>query len=53
MNKGLDTYGVKSAKVVQAIEIMTFKGTGTEKDPVRNVKQYWDFDGNLLAENDD
>ena len=25
---------------------------GTEKDPVREVVQYWDFEGNFLAEMD-
>lgn len=28
------------------------RGIGTKKDPVREVTQYWDFDGNFLAEMD-
>ena len=28
------------------------RGLGTEKDPVREVIQYWDFEGNFLAEMD-
>lgn len=28
------------------------RGLGTEKDPARVVTQYWDFDGNFLAEMD-
>ncbi len=44
--------GVKEAKIIQAIETKATRGLGTEKDPARVVTQYWDFDGNLLAEND-
>ena len=36
--------GVKGAKAM--------RGLGTEKDPARVVTQYWDFDGNFLAEMD-
>lgn len=44
--------GTKSAKVIQVIETKSKRGLGTEKDPVREVTQYWDFDGNFLAEMD-
>ena len=44
--------GTDKAKVIQVIETESIRGAGTEDDPVRIVKQYWDFDGNLLAEND-
>lgn len=44
--------GVKSAKVIRVIETKAKRGLGTEKDPVRDVTQYWDFDGNFLAEMD-
>ena len=44
--------GVKSAKIIQVIEIKAQKGIGIEKDPVREVTQYWDLKGNLLAEID-
>lgn len=44
--------GTKSAKVIQVIETKAKRGLGTEKDPVREVTQYWDFDGNFLAEMD-
>lgn len=43
--------GTDSAKVIQVIVTTALKGEGTEKDPVRIVTQYRDFDGNLLAEN--
>jgi len=42
----------KSAKVIQVIETVAIRGTGTEKDPVRCITQYWDLEGNFLAEND-
>lgn len=44
--------GAKSARVIQVIETRAKRGLGTEKDPVREVIQYWDFDGNFLAEMD-
>ena len=44
--------GVKGAKVTQVIETKAMRGLGTEKDPARVVTQYWDFDGNFLAEMD-
>lgn len=46
------TDGTKSAKVIQVIETKSKRGLGTEKDPVREVTQYWDFDGKFLAEMD-
>jgi len=44
--------GIDSARVIQVIETRSLRGEGTEKDPCRIVKQYWDFEGNLLAEDD-
>lgn len=44
--------GTKSAKVIQVIETKAKRGLGTKKDPVRIVTQYWDLDGNFLAEAD-
>lgn len=44
--------GTKSAKVIQVIETKAVRGLGTEKDPIRDVIQYWDLDGNFLAEMD-
>lgn len=45
--------GTDSARVVQVIETISLKGAGTEADPVRYIKQYWTFDGELLAERED
>ena len=44
--------GVTEAKVIQVIETRATRGLGTEKDPARVVAQYWDLDGNFLAEMD-
>ena len=44
--------GTDNARVIQVIETSSLRGRGTEDDPCRDVKQYWDFNGNLLAESD-
>ncbi len=44
--------GTDKARVIQVIETRSMRGIGTEEDVVREVIQYWDFDGNLLAELD-
>ena len=43
---------VKKARVVSVIQVEAKIGTGTKEDPVRKVIQYWDLDGNVLAERD-
>lgn len=44
--------GTDSARVIRVIETTSLRGEGTQDDLCRIVTQYWDFDGNLLAEND-
>ena len=44
--------GTDSAQVIQVIKTESMRGVGTDEDLCRIVTQYWDFDGNLLAEND-
>lgn len=44
--------GVDNARVIKVIETVALKGAGTEADPIRYIKQYWTFDGELLAEKD-
>lgn len=44
--------GTDNARVIQVIETTALRGEGTAEDKCREVKQYWDFDGKLLAEND-
>ena len=44
--------GTDKAEVMQVIKTTSFLRLGTEKDPIRYVYQYWDFEGNLLAEHD-
>ena len=44
--------GTSSARVIKVIETKTRIGSGAPGDLSRIVTQYWDFKGNLLAEND-
>lgn len=44
--------GTDSAQVIQVIQTKSLRGEGTQQDLCRTVTQYWDFDGNLLAEYD-
>ena len=44
--------GTNSARIIKVIETKAKRGLGTEKDPVREVTQYWDLDGKFLAEMD-
>lgn len=44
--------GTDNARVIQVIETNSLRGRGTEEDPCRIVRQYWDFEGNMLAESD-
>jgi hypothetical protein len=37
----------------QVIETKALRGSGTTKDPVRVLTQYWDLEGILLAERDE
>lgn len=43
---------IKSAKVIEVIKITALRGDGTEKDPTREIIQYWDLQGKPLAESD-
>ncbi len=44
--------GTDSAKIIQVIETKSLRGVGITGDMCRYVYQYWDFDGNMLAERD-
>lgn len=44
--------GTDSAKVIRVIKTRSLLGTGTLKDPFRELIQYWDFSGELLAKHD-
>lgn len=44
--------GTDEACVIKVIRTKALLGAGTANDPVRYVYQYWDFEGNLLAERD-
>ena len=43
---------MNSAEVVQVIKTKSTRGDGTSANPKREIVQYWDFDGNLIAEED-
>lgn len=45
--------GTDRAEVIRVIRTTSLIGEGIEKDPVRYIYQYWDFDGNLLAAKDE
>lgn len=45
--------GTDSARVISVIETTAARGSGKSiDDQCRSVVQHWDFEGNLLAEND-
>lgn len=44
--------GTDKAEVIKVIKTTSILGRGIEEDPVRYIYQYWDFEGNLLAQND-
>lgn len=44
--------GPKSVRVISVIEVKANRGLGIKDDPVREITQYWDMDGNFLAESD-
>lgn len=44
--------GVDSVRALSAIETRTTIGTGTDTDLSRQLIQYWDLEGRLLAEYD-
>lgn len=45
--------GTDRARVIEVIETVSIRGSGSEEDPVRKVFQYWSTDGELLAEKDE
>lgn len=44
--------GPRSVKVIRVIEVKAKRGLGIKGDPVREITQYWDMNGNFLAERD-
>lgn len=44
--------GTDKARVIEVIETQSLCGYGTENDPCRILRQYWDFNGKLLASSD-
>lgn len=52
MNINVIPRGTDEAKVIQLIETKSLIGSGNTENPVRIILQYWDFEGNLMAEKD-
>lgn len=44
--------GTDNARVIRVIETKSLLGRGTADDPSRILRQYWDFNGKLLASSD-
>lgn len=43
------TRGTDSAKATVMIKTTSTCGVGTKEDPVREITQYWDLNGNLIV----
>lgn len=43
---------IQGVQVIEVVQVKYLRGSGSEKDPVREVIQYWDVGGRLLAERD-
>ena len=43
----------RKVELLEVIHTVALRGSGTSENPVRVVHQYWDKEGNLLAEKDD
>lgn len=43
---------IKEAKIIKVIKTRSVRGSGAEKDLVREVDQYWDLKGKKLFESD-
>lgn len=41
---------IKKVKLVQVVRVDTKCGTGTERDPVREIIQFWTTDGKKIGE---
>lgn len=51
-NKDIIPDAVTSVDVIQVIRTVAMRGAGTEKDPFRNITQFWTMDGLLIKETD-
>lgn len=47
-----NTDPVRRVEMVQVLRVTAVRGRGVEVDPVREVVQYWDLEGNLAADVD-
>lgn len=49
MHDRMPSDACRSASIVQVIKTVAVFGKGAGGDPIREVTQYWDMDGTLLA----
>ena len=47
-----NTDKIQSVRIVPLIETVITIGKGTEDDPMRYLYQYWDYNGNMVAQNE-
>lgn len=47
-----DSRLVKEVQLIQVIQVVVLRGSGTDEDPYRDVYQYWSLTGDFLAEDD-
>ena len=53
MKPELELETPRKVELLEVIHTEAVRGKGTNENPVRVVHQYWDKEGNLLAEKDD
>ena len=52
MRKIIRLSNVDEIKVIKVIEVKSIVGEGIPTDPVKQIVEYYDFNGRLLARND-
>lgn len=53
MTKNIQMKTPQSVELIEVIHVETTRGAGTKENPVRVVEQYWNKNGELLAEKDE
>ena len=52
MSKHKRLSNIESAEVIRVIEVRSIIGEGTEKDPMRQIREYFNLDGARIARTD-
>lgn len=53
MKKSIEMQTPLQVETIPVIHVLSRRGDGTNKNPVRHVHQYWSPEGKLLAEKDE